>query len=119
MSNLAGDDMKHAQLAAQKLSSLPIVNAADGVTNIVGTVSNQMGLVTSMGSLLGKVDMLVKIGDEVAKVCLYYVCAHRIVLKWSQIHPYINFAWQVLSAGFRVSRIRSWQRFFHRYPFDR
>ena len=81
MSDLAGDDVEHARLAALKLPSPPIVNVADGVTNIVGTVSNQMGLATSMGSLLGKVEMLVKIGDEVAKVCLCYVCAHRIVLK--------------------------------------
>ena len=70
MSNLAGDDVKHAQLVASKLLSLPIFNAADGVTNIVSTVSNQMDLATSMGSLLGKVEILVKIGDEVAKVCL-------------------------------------------------
>jgi hypothetical protein len=101
--------VEHARSAAQKLtSSPPIVNAADGVTNIACTVSNQMGVATSLGSLLDKVEMLVRIGDEVAKVCLSYVRAHRTVLKWSQIHPYVNFAWQVLSVGFKVNRIRSW-----------
>ncbi|KIM76026.1 hypothetical protein PILCRDRAFT_13068 [Piloderma croceum F 1598] len=72
-------------MAAQKLSSLPVVNVADGVTNHTNTILNQMSLVTSLSSLLDKVGILVKIGDEVAK-----------------IHPYVNFAWQVLSVGFKV-----------------
>ena len=105
MSDAAGDNVEYAQTAAQKLSSPPIVNTVDGGTNLAGTVSNQMGLATSLGSLLGKVEILVKIGDEVAKVSLSYVRAPRTVLKQSQIHPYVNFAWQVLSAGFKVSRI--------------
>ncbi|KIL57443.1 hypothetical protein M378DRAFT_41812, partial [Amanita muscaria Koide BX008] len=46
---------------------------------------NQMDLVTSFDCLLDKVAILVKIGDEVAK-----------------IHPYVNFAWQVLSAGLKI-----------------
>jgi hypothetical protein len=78
MSDVAGDNVEHARTAAQKLSSPPIVNVADGVTNLAGTVSNQMSLVTSLGSLLGKVEILVKIGDEVAKVCLCYVRAYRM-----------------------------------------
>jgi hypothetical protein len=119
MSDVASDNVEHAQTAAQKLSSPPIVNVADGVTNLPSTASNQMTLETSLGSLLGKVEILVKIGDEVTKVCLSYVRAYRIFLKQSQIHPYVNFAWQVLSLGFKVSRIRSWRHFFHRYPFDR
>jgi hypothetical protein len=73
--------VEHARLAASKLPSPPIVNAADSVTNLAGTASNQMSLVTAFASLLGKVEILVKIGDEVAKVCLCYVRAHRIVLK--------------------------------------
>jgi hypothetical protein len=81
MPDVAGDNVEHARTAAQKRSSPPIVNAVDGVTDSAGTVSNQMGLVTSLGSLLGKVEILVKIGDEVAKVCLCCVRAHRTVLK--------------------------------------
>jgi hypothetical protein len=119
VSDVAGDNVEYARTAAQKLSSPPIVNAVNSVTNLTGTVSNQMGLATSMGSLLGKVEILVKIGDEVAKVYLCYVRAPRTVLKYLQIHPYVNFAWQVLSMGFKVSWIRSWQRFVHRYPFGR
>jgi hypothetical protein len=81
MSGIASDSVEHARSAAQKLtSSPPIVNAADGVTNIAGTVSNQMSLATSLGSLLGKVEMLVKIGDEVTKVCVCHVCARRTIL---------------------------------------
>jgi hypothetical protein len=81
MSDVAGDNVERAQTAAQKLSPPPIVNAIDGVTNLPGTDSNQMTLETSLGSLLGKVEILVKIGDEVAKVCLCYVCTYRAVLK--------------------------------------
>jgi hypothetical protein len=105
MSDVAGNNVEHARMAAQKLSPPPIVNAVDGDTILAGIVSNQMGLVTSLGSLLGKVEILVKIGDEVAKVCLCYVHVDCTVLKYSQIHPYVNFAWQVLSTGFKVSRI--------------
>jgi hypothetical protein len=79
--DVVGDSVEHARTAAQKLSSPPIVNAVDGDTNLAGIVSNQMGLVTSLGSLLGKVEILVKIGDEVAKVCLYSVRADSAVLK--------------------------------------
>jgi hypothetical protein len=82
MSGIASDSVEHARSAAQKLtSSPPIVNAADSVTNLGGTVSNQMGLATSLGSLLGKIEMLVKIGDEVAKVCACHVRARRTILK--------------------------------------
>jgi hypothetical protein len=81
LSDLAGDNVEDTQFAASKLSSPPVVKVADDVTNIAGTVSNQMGLVTSLGSLLGKVEILVKIGDEVAKVCLCYVRAYCTVLK--------------------------------------
>jgi hypothetical protein len=82
MSGIASDSVEHARSVAQKLtSSPPIVNAADSVTNFGGTVSNEMGLATSLGSLLGKVEILVKIGDEVAKVYLSYVPPRRTVLK--------------------------------------
>jgi hypothetical protein len=80
MFNIAGNSMEHARMAAQKLSSLPVVNVADGVTNHTNTISNQMSLVTSLSSLLDKVGILVKIGDEVAKVCLCYLCACRTIL---------------------------------------
>ena len=81
MSDIASDNVEHTQTAAQKLSSSPIVNVADGVTNLAGTASDQMTLETSLGSLLGKVEILVKIGDEVAKVCFWYFCTYRAVLK--------------------------------------
>ena len=79
--DVAGDSVEHARMAAQKLSSPPIVNVVDGDSNLAGTISNQMNLVTSLGSLLGKVEILVKIGDKIAKVCLYSVRADRTVLK--------------------------------------
>ncbi|KIM81137.1 hypothetical protein PILCRDRAFT_8841 [Piloderma croceum F 1598] len=88
MSDITGDSVEHTQSTAQKLSYL-IVNVADSVTNLGGTFSSEMGLAMSLGSLLGKVKILVKIGDEVSK-----------------IHPYVNFAWQVLSTGFKVVQMQ-------------
>jgi hypothetical protein len=80
MSDVASDNVEHARTAVQKLSSSPIVNVADGVTNFASAVSNQMGLETSLRSLLGKIEMLVKIGDEVAKVCACHVRSRRTIL---------------------------------------
>jgi hypothetical protein len=81
ISDVVGDNVECARTAAQKLSLPPIVNAIDGITNLAGTGSNQMSLETSLGSLLGKVEILVKVGDEVAKVGPCYVHAHRTVLR--------------------------------------
>ncbi|KIJ50176.1 hypothetical protein M422DRAFT_160058, partial [Sphaerobolus stellatus SS14] len=55
-------------------------------------VSNQKDIVTSFASLLRKVDGLVKLADEISK-----------------IHPYVNFAWQVLSAGFKMVKAQQLQ----------
>jgi hypothetical protein len=61
--------IERARTAAETLLSPLIANKADGVADLAKTVSDQMNLVTSFGSLLGKVEILVKVGDEVAKVC--------------------------------------------------
>jgi hypothetical protein len=61
--------IEQARMAAKTLSPPPIDNVADDVTNLAKTVSSQMNVVTPFGSLLGKVEILVKVGDEVAKVC--------------------------------------------------
>jgi hypothetical protein len=58
--------LEHAQLSAHQLSQ-PL--AIDAGTDVVNAVSNQWGLITSFESLLTKVGLLVKIGDEIAKVC--------------------------------------------------
>jgi hypothetical protein len=43
---------------------------SDAVTNrTTNTASSQQCLVTSFSSLLEKIEILVKVGDEVAKVC--------------------------------------------------
>lgn len=96
-----------ARAAEQKLSPPLVINASDAVTSVANTVSNQMDLATSIGSLLAKVEVLVKVGDEIAKVCSApnHLCTCT-VLRLPQIHPYVNFAWQVLSAGLKVRQIR-------------
>lgn len=62
------DTTKEAWTAAQKLSPSLVANVADGVPISTDTVSNQ-SIVTSFGSLLRKVGILVKVGNKVAKVC--------------------------------------------------
>ena len=61
MSAVAGTAMERAQTVAQKLSQ-PLVANADNV------VSNQQNLITSFNALMKKLGVLVKVGDEVAKV---------------------------------------------------
>ncbi|KAF8712129.1 hypothetical protein AX14_013128 [Amanita brunnescens Koide BX004] len=72
-------------MSANELSQPLISNLSDAVTNISDTASNQQDLVTSFSGLMNKLTPLVKIGVQVGK-----------------IHPYVNFAWQVLSAGMKI-----------------
>jgi hypothetical protein len=62
--------LEQALTSAQNLSQPSVANMSDAVTHLTNTASNQKSLIKSFGSLLGKVEMLVKVGDEVAKVCL-------------------------------------------------
>ncbi|KAF8712430.1 hypothetical protein AX14_013105 [Amanita brunnescens Koide BX004] len=83
-SAVAGNALEQAQTSTQNLSQ-PLIS--DALTNTSDTLSNQQDLMTSFNSLMKKVEPLVKIGDEVAK-----------------IHPYVNFAWKVLSAGMKMAQ---------------
>jgi hypothetical protein len=77
-------------------------------------VSNQQNLMTLFDALMNKLGVLVnKIGDEVVKV-RSSVSPPEISLffKKKKIHPYVNLAWQVLSAGMKVSRFRLSMSFF-------
>ena len=65
-STVAGDAVEQAQASAQKLIG-PVVVAA--VSDISDTVSNQQNLIAPFEALMKKLGVLVKIGDEVAKVC--------------------------------------------------
>ena len=107
MSAVAGTAVEQAQLSGKKLPQ-PLVNTmANAVTDLTDTASNQQNLVKYFGFLLDKVGILLKVGDEFAKVCLLLFQIHFIVLKYSKIHPYVNFAWQVLSVGLKVYWIYS------------
>jgi len=60
--------VEQAQTSARKLTTPLVVSMSNTVTNLADTVSNPQSLMTSFDSLLSKVGILVKIGDEVAKV---------------------------------------------------
>jgi hypothetical protein len=68
-SAVAGSAVEQAQASAQKLSRPLVVNASDALTNISNTVSNQQNIVTTFDALMKKLEVVVKIGDEVARVC--------------------------------------------------
>jgi hypothetical protein len=67
--SIVADVVEQARSAEQSLSPPLIARITDAATSHFNTVSNQADLVTSFGSLLDKVGILVKLGDEVAKVC--------------------------------------------------
>ena len=73
-------------------------------TNISDTLSHQQTLVTSFDALLMQFT-LVKIGDEIAKVGspVFSPVTIRINSFFLKIHPYVNFAWALLSAGMKAS----------------
>jgi len=84
--SVVASTVEQAQISTQLLSAPLLVNVCDDITHLASTVSNQQTLVKSFKSVMDKVGILVNVGDELAK-----------------IHPYVNFAWQVLSLGFKVS----------------
>jgi hypothetical protein len=71
MSEVAGTAIEQALVSGGKLPQpLVVTTVANAVTDLTDTASNQQNLVTSFGSLLDKVGILLTVGDEVAKVCL-------------------------------------------------
>jgi hypothetical protein len=69
MSAVAGSAVEQSQTSAQKLSRPLVANASDALTNIFNTTSNQQNLITSFDALMKNLGVLVKVGDEIAKVC--------------------------------------------------
>jgi hypothetical protein len=68
-SAVAGGAVEQAQTSVQWLSQPLVANVADTLTNVSITVSNQQNLITLFDALMKKLGVLVKVGDEVAKVC--------------------------------------------------
>ena len=102
-SAVAGNALEQVQMSKEKLPQ-PLISGMSGASTTSDTLSNQQNLVTSFSSLMKKFEPLVKIGDEVAKVrSLIFSFIRRSELIIKKIHPYVNFAWQVLSAGLKVS----------------
>ena len=65
---VAGDAVEQAQTSAQGLALPLATKVSDTVTNISDTWTNQQNLVVLFDSLMQKLGVLVKVGDEVAKV---------------------------------------------------
>ena len=82
MSAVACAAIEQAQLSGEKFPQPLVANTtmAHAVTDLTNTASNQQNLVTSFGSLLDKVGILLTVGDEVAKV-------QRLLYSYSFHHP--------------------------------
>ena len=65
---IAGCAVEEAHAMAHGLTKPFVADAADALAAISGTVSNQQNLITTFDGLMNKLGILVKIGDEVAKV---------------------------------------------------
>ena len=68
-SAVAGDAVEQAETFSQRLSQPLVANVSDAVTNAPSAVSNQQNLIASLDALMKKLGVLVKVGDEVARVC--------------------------------------------------
>jgi phage-related minor tail protein len=68
-SAVAADAIQQARMSAQQLSQPLVSTMSDAFADISDTVSNQQNLITSFNALMKRLEPLVKIGDEVAKVC--------------------------------------------------
>ena len=69
ISAVAGDALEQAKTFSQRLSQPVVSNASDTFTNISDTLSSQQKLVTSFEAVLKQFKPLIKIGDEISKVC--------------------------------------------------
>ena len=61
--------MEQAQASAQKVLGPIVATVSNPATNISNTVSSEQNIITPFKSLMRKLDVLVKIGDEIIKVC--------------------------------------------------
>ena len=77
--------LEEAQNLEQRLSPpVPIHQVADSVNSATNVISNQSNLVASVNSLLDKVGALVKVGDEIAKVCRFLISCLFFYSEWSK-----------------------------------
>ena len=99
---VAGDAKEQAGRSAKKLSQPLVSDVSDTLTNISDTLSDQQKLVASFNSLMKKFEPLIKIAK--VRSSISPPSLDDLNLPFLQkIHPYVNFAWQVLSAGLKVS----------------
>ena len=92
-----------AKTSATGLSQPLISKISDALTDTSDALSNQQNLVASFNTLMKKFEPWVKIGDEVAKVrSSFSLIGLFELINFPKIHPWVNLAWQVLSAGMKV-----------------
>lgn len=96
-----------------RLAGLPETLVAPGptkVTDAMGAAGDAVAALAqsdqsgSIETLLGTIGVLVKIGDEIAKVRTHTSFYPTFLIVW-QIHPWVNLAWSVLSIGLKVSQL--------------
>ena len=98
--DIAGSDVGRSASASDSRTLQTLNKAVDADD------PTQNPLVQSLYAVVEKLDIVVHIVDDVVKVT---PCLHTQKLCFSrcfQIHPYVNFAWQVTSSLYKVSVLR-------------
>jgi hypothetical protein len=98
-----------SQKGVEELQSGILTAAMMGTGSvIVQSVSTAEQFYSGVASLTSKLEILVRIGDEIATVCLPFL-AFQASSQIDKIHPYVNAAWKVLTSVYQVS-------LFNQYP---
>ena len=97
ISAVADGAMEQAQTSAKFPQALD--------THVYDALSDQQGLVTTLGFVMKLIKPLIKIGDEISKVCSLVFCNRSELMIFRKIHPFVTLAWAVLSAGMKASYI--------------
>jgi hypothetical protein len=78
---IAGGVNEQTQSPAQNLSQPLITDTSDIITDLANAISINSNLVTSFGSLLGKIGILDKAADDAPQVCIILLSGICTILK--------------------------------------
>ncbi|KAH7923599.1 hypothetical protein BV22DRAFT_1092656, partial [Leucogyrophana mollusca] len=82
---VVGSLVTEAQNAADSVAVTPAGTAAQHIDDAAAAISSIQPILQSLGNVLSKIDVVVKIVDDMAEV-----------------HPYAKFAWTLLSSAYKV-----------------
>lgn len=97
----AREDIEHIGLAR-----FPAAADSQAANTVIAAISGPTGAYAALGNVVSQLDIFIGIVDEVSKVNMLTASSKPILTICLQIHPYVNFAWQVTSSLYKVSSFR-------------